>query len=137
MGTDDRRSLRSNVILTAIIEGKDFRAPVRVGNVSEHGALLIGDRLPPGETEVTLHCNGIAVRCWVAWSDGGRAGIHFEERLPPELLTQRQPRPPPVITRDSRIADFRRPGFRGNQLTDEERKILEEWNRHGKPPKHD
>jgi hypothetical protein len=25
--------------------------------------------------------------------------------------------------------DFRRPGFRGNQMTDEERKIVEEWNR--------
>src|SRR4051794_26299931 len=108
MGTDDRRSARANVILTALIENGDIRAAVRVSNLSEHGALIAGDTLPSGETQVTLHCNGIAVRCWVAWSHNGRAGIHFEEPLRPELLTKRESRPPPVITKDSRNAGFRR-----------------------------
>ena len=137
MGTDDRRSARANVILTALIEDGDIRAPVRVSNLSEYGALVIGDRLPSGESHVTLHCNGTAVRCWVAWSQGGRAGIHFEEPVCPELLTKRESPPTPVITKDSRSTDFRRPGFRGNQLTDEERKILEDWRKQGKLPKPD
>jgi len=131
MGTDERRSARANVILTAMIEHRGARIPVRVSNLSEHGVLVVGDRLPTGETQIVFHCNGASVQSWVAWSRDGRAGIEFGIPVPPDALTQRGDTVPraPAIIKDTRELDFRRPGFRGNQMTDEERKIVEEWNR--------
>ena len=130
MGSDERRSARANVILTAMIEHRGARIPVRVSNLSEHGVLVVGDRLPTGETQIVFHCNGASVQSWVAWSRDGRAGIEFGIPVPPDALTQRGEAVPRVaIVKDTREVDFRRPGFRGNQMTDEERKIVEEWNR--------
>jgi hypothetical protein len=133
MGTDERRSGRANVILTATIEKGSARIPVRVSNLSEHGALVIGDGLPAGETQIVFRCNGAAVQSWVAWSRDGRAGIQFGNPVQADALTQRESVPRLAIIKDTRELDFRRPGFRGNQMTDEERKIVAEWNR--PPPK--
>lgn len=129
MGTDERRSERANVILAATIEHRGARIPVRVSNLSQHGVLVVGDRIPPGETQVTFHCNGASVQSWVAWSRGGRAGIQFGIPIQPDALAQREAVPRVAIVKDTREVDFRRPGFRGNQMTEEERKIVEEWNR--------
>lgn len=127
MNSDDRRSARANVILTGMIEHLNSRIPVRIRDLSEHGAQVIGDKLPAPDTQITLRCNGKAVDGWVAWSRGERAGIEFGEPTPPEGLTKRERRPGLEITKDTRETEFRRPGFRGNQLSDEERKIIEEW----------
>ena len=126
---DERRSARANVILTATIEQGSARIPVRVSNLSAHGALVIGDRLPEGETQVVFRCNGAAVQCWVAWSRAGRAGIQFGTPVQPDALAHKEAAPRATIIKDTRELDFRRPGFKGNQMTDEERKIVEEWNR--------
>ena len=134
MGTDERRSERANVILTATIEHGTARIPVRIGNLSEHGAMVIGDGLPPNDTQIVFRCNGQAVEGWVAWSQGNRAGVHFGIPTQPEMLTQREATPRTNIIKDTREVDFRRPGFRGNQMTDEERKIVEEWNRPAAKP---
>lgn len=129
MGTDERRSERANVILTAMIEHRGARVPVRVRNLSQHGVLVVGEGIPAAETQVTFRCNGASVESWVAWSRDGRAGIQFGIPLQPEALAQREAVPLVAIANDTREVDFRRPGFRGNQMTDEERKIVEEWNR--------
>jgi len=127
--SDERRSQRANVILTATVESGGVHTPVRIGNLSAHGAMIIADRLPPLEALVTFHCNGIAVQAWVAWIDAGRAGIQFADPIDPDMLTKRPAIRQPTIVKDRRDVDFRRPGFRGNQMTEEERKIVEEWNR--------
>jgi hypothetical protein len=127
VGSDERRSPRANVILTAIIEQGRNRIPVRISNLSEHGALVIGAGLPANETPVTFRCKGVDVQGFVAWSKHGRAGIQFEQSIEPEALTQRAA--PPLIVKADGNTDFRRPGFRGNQLTDEEQRIVAEWNR--------
>ena len=129
MGMDDRRSGRANVILTAFIELGRTRIPVRIGNISEHGALVIGRGLPPPDTAVTFHCNGLAVEGLVAWSRRERAGIQFENPIEPAALTQRTPASPAAIVKAARNQDFRRPGFRGNQLSDEESRIVADWHR--------
>ena len=129
MGSDERRSARANVILTATLEAGGASFPVRLSNLSEHGALAVGDGLPAGDTPAILRCHGIVIGCWIAWSRAGRAGIQFEHPVSPETLTQREAAPPSMIVKDTREIDFRRPGFHGNQMTDEERKIVEEWNR--------
>ena len=126
MNSDERRSARATVMLAAVIEHSDTRTPVRVRDLSEHGAQVIGDELPAPDTQIIFRCNGKAVAGWVAWSQGERCGIEFGKPTAPDLLTKREPRPD-AITRDTREADFRRPGFRGNLLSEEERRIIEQW----------
>jgi len=129
MSADERRSDRANVILTAMIDDGRSQIPVRVSDLSSHGALVIGKGLPAEETSVSFRCGGASVQSWVAWSRAGRAGIQFGTPVQPDALTQREVGPHIAITKDTRARDFRRPGFRGNQMTDEERKIVQEWNR--------
>jgi len=135
MGPDDRRSERANVILTATIESAgSSTVRVRVSNLSANGALVIGDEIPKRETPIVFHCNGLAIESWVSWVDAGRAGIAFAEAVEPETLTHREGVPHAAIVRDTRQVDFRRPGFRGNQLSDEEQRALDEWKRDRSPP---
>jgi hypothetical protein len=128
VGADERRSARANVLLTAVLQQGATRIPVRISNLSEHGALVIGRGIVANDAPVTFRCNGVDVQSFVAWSERGRAGIQFENRIQPEALTQRAPLPPSAIVKASRNGDFRRPGFRGNQLTDEEYRIVSQWN---------
>jgi hypothetical protein len=128
VSADERRSARANVLLTAIVAHGPTRIPVRISNLSEHGALVIGRGLPASEARVTFHCNGVDVEGFVAWSSQGRAGIQFETAIQPKTLTQRAPPcAGPIVKADSN-ADFRRPGFRGKQMTDEESRIVAQWN---------
>ena len=126
--TDERRSPRENVLLMATLEHGRARIPVRARNLSAHGALVIGDGLPAAETEVTFRCKGASVQSWIAWSREGCAGIHFGTPVDLGEL-QKEFGPRIEITKDTREVDFRRPGFRRYRMTDEERKVVEEWNR--------
>lgn len=126
---DERRSTRANVLLRAVVEWQSGRTPVRIGNLSAHGALVIGEGLPDRDTDVSLRCHGIIIPGWIMWIGPGRAGIQFEQPIKPESLAYRKLENKILITPDMRTLDFRRPGFRGNQMTDDERKVIEEWNR--------
>jgi len=127
MNGDERRSARANVILAGTIELSDSRVSVRIKDLSQHGALVVGEQLPASDTPITFHCNGKSVKGWVAWSQGDRAGIEFGKPTQPDQLTKKQSKPSVEVTKDRREITFRRPGFRGNQLSEDERKIIEEW----------
>jgi hypothetical protein len=101
--------------------------PIRVSNLSAHGALVIGQAFPERDTPVVFRCNGFAVESWVAWVKAPHAGIQFAQPIRPEELLRNAAVPAPAIVRDTRKLDFRRPGFRGNQLTPEERDELQDW----------
>lgn len=126
---DERRSARSNVVLAAMLEadGRHFR--VRISNVSAHGALVTGEALPAEGDQVILRCKGRTIPGWVAWTGRSHSGIQFEEEVQLRDLLNDVSRYSQMIVRDERKLDFRRPGFRGNQLTDEERQAVEEWKR--------
>jgi hypothetical protein len=64
---------------------------------------------------------------WVAWSEADNAGLQFAEPIEVEKLTHRLKPHAAGIIKDDRQIDFRRPGFRGNQMSDEERTAVEEW----------
>jgi hypothetical protein len=130
---DERRSARANVMLVATVESGGVSRRLQVRNLSEHGALLSGDTHLDVDAEVSFRCNGVATNGWVAWIQPPYAGIQFAEPNEPEGLLRKSPETGRLITRDSRERNFRRPGFRGNQLTDEERRILEEWERTSSP----
>jgi len=124
---DERRSARANVLLIGAIESSKARVPVRISNLSAHGVLVIGNALPSADTPVVFRCNGLAVEGWVAWAYPPHAGIQFCKPIRSDRLLRKESVTLGAIVSDSRKPDFRRPGFRGNQLTPEEREILEEW----------
>ena len=124
---DERRSPRANVLLVAAIESGGMRIPVKVGNISAHGALVHGDVVPGEETPVVFRCNGHAIESWVAWARAPQAGIQFGEAIRPTDVLRKATSLSHLVSSDTRKVDFKRPGFRCRQLSEEERKIIEEW----------
>jgi hypothetical protein len=124
---DERRSARETVLLAAMIECNGVRVPVRVINLSAHGALVHGDVMPEADDEVTFRYGQMAAGGWVAWVRAPLAGISFDEPIRREATRAKPQSGAHMVTRDTRNLDFRRPGFRGNQMSDEEREIVAKW----------
>ena len=123
---DERRSRRANVVMHGTVRCGSQGFAVRVRNLSRHGALVISSAALEPESEIEFRCNGQSVPGWIAWTCGSLAGVQFAE--PVDLTQLRGSAPPRIaIVEDSRAANFRRPGFRGNQLTVEERLAVREW----------
>lgn len=132
-GAEERRSARSTVLLTAAIDCAGERVPVRVINLSSHGALVQGDAMPDPDSEVTFRCNDVASKGWMAWVQPPHAGISFDEPIKLSALRVKPKGGAEMIIRDSRDVDFRRPGFRGNQMTVEERAVVDKWLKEQEP----
>lgn len=126
---DERRSTRHNVLLLASTATEGGATRVKITNLSAHGALIVGDPLPPLESPVVLHCHGHAIGSRVVWARPPYAGLQFDEPINPEDVLPQAHARSKVITKDNRNLSFRRPGLRGDQLTAEEKIILEEWTR--------
>jgi hypothetical protein len=126
---DERRSARSNVLLKAVVEHGVERFPVRVLNLSAHGALVQGDALPDFDQPVTFVGGEVATSAWVAWVNPPLAGISFEKEVERGAVRRKSRSGGHMITRDNRKIDFRRPGFRGRQMTDDECRMVEQWMR--------
>lgn len=128
-GGNERRSARAKVLLSAAIESDGLRIPVKVVNLSAHGVLVTGGALPPENKPLNFRCGGQTAKGWLAWTRPPHAGISFDAPIDPKAFLPKTLVTGNMVTRDMRQIDFRRPGFRGNQMTDEERRIVEEWMR--------
>ena len=128
---DERRSTRTNVLLSAVVEVEGANIPVRVRNLSAHGVLVKASGLAAGDTRIVFRCNGVAIPGWIVWADENDAGIQFGEAVQPDRVVKKPPASATSIVQDTRSVNFRRPGFRGNLLTDEQREIIQEWMRGG------
>jgi hypothetical protein len=64
--------------LAAVIESDTQKAPVRIRNISETGAMIDGAAFPPIGTTLILRRLDMSVRATVIWHMAGRCGIHFE-----------------------------------------------------------
>ena len=127
MSADERRSQRRKVVLLGTVIQGHASLKVRVSNLSSHGALVTGPNVPAANSEVQFSCNGRCIPSWVAWTSEQYAGLEFAEAIEPsELISSHRPRAVQIVP-DTRTLDFRRPGFRGNQLTAEERAMIENW----------
>ncbi len=119
----ERRSSRSNVMLTATLQLAGGSREVVLRNLSQDGALVRGEDLPPEGTRILFHRQGLCVQGRVAWLHQEHAGIAFEELLfPKEMLRHVPPaeyKPPPVIKR--------RPGLLTKPLTRAEQQLVEQW----------
>jgi hypothetical protein len=75
---DDKRfDPRSNIFVIATLYGIGGSVPVRVRNMSRHGALVEAATLPPIGTPVRLCRGHLSVSGEVMWVDEGKAGLHF------------------------------------------------------------
>lgn len=77
-GARQPRATRKNLMLTASIESAGTKAPVRIRNLSETGAMLDGAALPAPGASLLLVRADIQVSANVIWCTGGRCGICFD-----------------------------------------------------------
>ena len=118
----NRRSRRSNVLLTATVETGGASLPVKLRNLSAYGALVEGQSLPPVGVEVTFCRKELSVAGRVAWVNGGQAGIAFATELEPEQVLRHVP---PMRQRIQ--PKFRRPGLVKHELNAEEQRVVDSW----------
>ena len=102
---------------------------MRIANLSASGARIFGDLPYLSGQQVTLVCGTTKVTGSIAWIGGQHAGLAFDDPINPHDILPKRMSTATLIMKDEREADFRRPGFKGNQLSVEERQTLEEWKR--------
>ena len=72
------RAPRKNLLLAATIEAGALKAPVRIRNLSEGGAMLEGAVLPDIGTAFMLRRLDIEIGGTVIWRESGRCGVEFD-----------------------------------------------------------
>lgn len=120
--TQNRRSRRSQLLMTATLEISGRAVKVKLRNLSAEGARVEGDKLPIEGTDLLFRKGDLAVSGQIIWSKGRQAGIGFAEKLDPVEVLNHIPTPRPRIQ-----PDFRRPGLASRELTETERSLGERW----------
>ena len=77
MNEEPRSDPRSHVFLMAALYVGSASLPVRVRNISPHGALLEGSNLPAEHRAVSLKRGSLATAGQIAWSTGKQCGVRF------------------------------------------------------------
>ena len=120
--TQNRRSRRSPVLLTATIYVSAIPVTVKLRNLSEEGALIESDRLPPEGSETYFERKDMRLKSRIVWVQGKYAGVAFETPLKPEELLRQIPAP-----KQKAQHEFRRPGLACRPLSSHERTMVESW----------
>lgn len=126
--SQNRRSRRSQVLLSATLQGLDAELAVNLRNLSAEGVLVEGDDLPGEGSEVTFRRKELTAAGRVVWVDGRYAGIAFGEKLDPEQVMRHVPAPRQKIQPRTW-----RPGFVSQQMNAEQRRLAESWVWSGSP----
>ncbi|HWJ38401.1 MAG TPA: PilZ domain-containing protein [Sphingomicrobium sp.] len=120
--TQNRRSRRSPVLLTATIYVAAIPVTVKLRNLSEQGALIESDRLPPEGTETFFERKDMRLKSRIVWVQGKYAGVAFDTPLKREEVLRQIPAP-----KQKAQQDFRRPGLACRPLSAHERNMVESW----------
>jgi|SRR6185312_10689908 len=120
--TQNRRSRRSPVLLSATIYVAGLPVTVNLRNLSEEGALIESERLPPEGSETVFERNETRRTGRIVWVQDKYAGVAFDTLLKREEVLRHVPAPRPRAQ-----LDFRRPGLACRPLSAHERKMLERW----------
>ena len=120
--TQNRRSRRSPVLLAASVEVDGIAVSVRLRNLSEEGALIEGDDLPPEGTVTFFQRNDLRLKSRVVWVEDRLAGVAFARPLDKAEVLRNVPQPRQWVR-----PEFRRPGLACRPLTDEERQLVHCW----------
>ncbi|WP_167737356.1 PilZ domain-containing protein [Sphingomonas parva] len=94
---------RAGLLLAASIEARGLSAPVRIRNLSESGAAIEGDSLPPPGAAIILRRLDLAVPGLVAWSSGQRCGVHFDVPTRVSAWVMGSRTPPQELDRQTRV----------------------------------
>ncbi len=76
-----QRSPRRKVVLKGVLEAIGGTQQVAVRNLSATGAMVEGVSLPAEGREVILKAGPLDCFCRVAWSEGNRCGLAFDEPI--------------------------------------------------------
>ena len=117
----NRKTRRSNVLMSASLELSGTSVPVKLRNLSVDGALVEGDKLPVEGASILFRKGDLSMAGTVAWVKGRQAGVAFAQNLDPDQLLRHIPAPRPRVT-----PEFKRPGLKGT-LTAEEKRFGEKW----------
>jgi len=120
--TQNRRTRRSKVLMTATLELSGSAVPVKLRNLSAEGALIEGEDLPVEGSKVVFKRLELSVPGRIAWVSDDRAGVTFNKKLAPEAMLHHIPVPKPRVK-----PDFRRPGLGARRLSPGERLMGEDW----------
>ena len=122
----ERRNKRSLVLLVARVSTADGTIEARLRNLSQKGALLEGDRIPPVGTDLIFERGQTRARARVAWARDGRFGIEFVTPIEEsEVLihvgrsSSVQPVQPPAVVKRS--------GFHASSLSPYEKRFASDW----------
>lgn len=118
----NRKTRRSNVLMSASLELSGTSLPVKLRNLSADGALVEADMLPVEGASIVFRKGELSVQGRVAWAKTRHAGISFARKLEQDQVLRHVPAPRARVK-----PDFRRPGLKANSLTDEERIFGENW----------
>jgi hypothetical protein len=118
----NRRSQRSNLLMTAMLEVAGKTVTVKLRNLSSEGARVEGDQLPVEGTELVFRKGDLSTAARVVWIKGRQAGIGFEQKLDPVDVLNHVTVPRPRVQ-----PDFRRPGLGSRELTPSERAMAARW----------
>ena len=120
--SQNRRSNRAPVMLTARLELAGEAQQVVLRNLSPGGALVEGKWLPAEGSVVLFVRNDLRVQARVVWVEGKYAGVAFECPLERSELLRQVPQP-----KEKFEARFRRPGLISKPLSDADRRMLQMW----------
>jgi hypothetical protein len=120
--TQNRRSTRSPVLLSAKVDVRGAEVAVILRNLSAEGALIEGANLPREGDATVFRRNELCVTGEIVWVEGRFAGVRFDRELNREELLRQVPRP-----RQKFEAQYRRPGLACRPLTDADRRMVEMW----------
>jgi hypothetical protein len=120
--TQNRRSNRSPVLLSAKIDIDGIPVAVVLRNLSSEGALVEGKVLPREGAVTRFNRNDLSVNGRIVWVEGRFAGLAFDTPLEREELLRHVPKP-----RNRAEQQFRRPGLACQPLTEADRRMIKLW----------
>ena len=86
---DNRSEGRSNVFLTATLNGGGTAIPVRIRNIATRGVLVEAPALPPVGTRITLTRGQLRAAGELTWDGAGQAGISFHQPIQVETWVKK------------------------------------------------
>ena len=114
-----RTNQRARLQLAAMLEGTTRAYRVLLRNLSATGAMLEGEELPPPGRMVALKRPDLDAFGTVVWTENGRCGLHFDERLDLEQVISLA-RAAPERPEAEPMRFYQRPGTAGERLSAEE-----------------
>ena len=120
--TQNRRSNRSPVLLSAKVDVGGAEVAVILRNLSAEGALIEGANLPRDGDATVFRRNELCVTGHIVWVEGRFAGVKFDRELNRDELLRQVPQPKQKFE-----AQYRRPGLACRPLSDADRRMIEMW----------